>query len=153
MQFYGRAEESAKRILSAFESGDVPKALAPIFIKMNDRIPCRSWSWSNQLITALCGYDDARGFRQWEKVKRHVRKGEKGFPILVQLTQKIEVTDGESDRFVAYGFKHAIVFGYEQTDGEPLPDRTVSDRFRPFSGRSPAGGRGAFVGFVRQDVR
>lgn len=31
-QFYGKAESAANRILELFKSGDVPKALAPIFI-------------------------------------------------------------------------------------------------------------------------
>ena len=66
-QFYGKAETAANRILDLFKSGDVPKALAPIFIRRNDAIPCRAWSWSNQLLTALAGYDDARGFRQWHQ--------------------------------------------------------------------------------------
>ena len=80
MQFYGKAEQSAKRILSLFESGDVPAALAPIFIRRKDAVPCRAWSWSNQLLTALAGHDDARGFRQWQGVDRHVCKGEHGLP-------------------------------------------------------------------------
>ena len=59
MKFYGKAEESASRVVSAFKSGELPKALAPIFIKRSDSAcHCRAWSWSNQLITALHGYSD-----------------------------------------------------------------------------------------------
>ena len=127
MHFYGRAEESAKRILSVFQSGDVPAALARVFIhRMDTDTPCRKWSWNNQLITALMGFDDARGFRQWEEVGRHVRKGQKGFPILVPCHVKREVenekTGQTEERPVLVGFKHCIVFGYEQTDGEALPE-------------------------------
>ena len=127
--YYGKAEVVTKKIVAAFQSGDVPKALAPIFLKAADGIPCRAWSWSNQFVTLLQGHDDARGFRQWEKVGRHVRKGEKGFPILVPMTKKMIVTDdnGEQrEKFVTYGFKHAIVFGYEQTEGKDLP-KTKAD--------------------------
>jgi len=80
------------------------------------------------LTVALCGHDDARGFRQWESVGRHVKKGQKGFPILVPLTKKVQ-TDGEDPKFVAYGFKNTVVFGYEQTDGKALPERTKTDQF------------------------
>src|SRR5689334_12086344 len=94
--FYGRADEAAKRILSLFQSGDVPAALAPIFIRRADNAPCRAWSWNNQLLRALAGYDDARGFRQWEEVGRHVNKGERGFPILVPCTVKRTITDEQT---------------------------------------------------------
>ncbi len=131
-QFYGKAESAANRILELFKSGDVPKALAPIFIRRNDAIPCRAWSWSNQLLTALAGYDDARGFRQWQHVGRHVRKGERAFSILAPCTKKITARDDdgtESERVAVVGFRAVAVFGYEQTDGEALPDRAESDAF------------------------
>ena len=126
MRFYGKAETAATAILEAFQSGDLPQSLAPIFIHRKDNVPCRAWSWSNQLITAILGHSDARGYRQWQAVGRHVKKGQRGFPILVPLTKKIEAEDrntGEStSRFVTYGFKHAIVFGLSQTEGEPIPN-------------------------------
>ena len=77
-RFHGKAKDAADRIVAAFQSGSLPKALAPIFINRPDEdTPCRKWSWSNQLLTALAGYSDARGFRQWQTVGRHVKKGEK----------------------------------------------------------------------------
>ena len=83
MQFYRKAESAASRILEAFRTGNLPQALAPIFIRRKDNVPCRAWSWSNQLLTALAGHSDARGYRQWQEVGRHVKKGEKSFHILV----------------------------------------------------------------------
>ena len=47
-QYYGKAESAAKRILELFRSGNVPQALAPMFIRRKDNVPCRAWSWSNQ---------------------------------------------------------------------------------------------------------
>ena len=124
-KFYGKAEQAARTIVEAFELGNLPKALAPIFIRRKDNVPCRQWSWSNQLLTALAGFSDARGFRQWEAVGRHVKKGERSFPILAPLTRKIEATDPESggkrDRIAVYGFKHVCVFGLAQTEGDELP--------------------------------
>ena len=131
--YYGKAESAAARILELFRSGNVPKALAPMFIKRRDNIPCRAWSWSNQLLTALAGFDDARGFRQWQDVGRFVRKGEHAFYILAPCTRKMterdEQTGEESSRVVVYGFRSVPVFGYEQTEGKPLPDREASERF------------------------
>ena len=67
MKFYGKAEESAKRIVAAFEAGNLPAALAPIFIDRHDDRPSTQWSWHNQLLCVLAGCSDARGFRQWEE--------------------------------------------------------------------------------------
>ena len=110
MHFYGKAAESAQRILDLFKGGNVPEALAPIFIHRHDDAPCRQWSWRNQLLVALSGYHDARGYRQWQEVERHVRKGERAFYILVPLSKTVTETDdagNESKRSFVYGFKSA----------------------------------------------
>jgi len=133
MKYYGKAESAAARIVGLFRAGNVPKVLAPIVIKRRDGVPCRRWSWSNQLITALHGYSDARGFRQWEQVGRHVKKSERAFYILAPCTRKIRERDGEtgeeSDRVALYGFRGVPVFGYEQTDGAALPVDTENQQF------------------------
>ena len=36
MQFYRKAESAATRILEAFQSGNLPKALAPVFVNRKD---------------------------------------------------------------------------------------------------------------------
>ncbi len=120
VKFYGKAETAANRIVSLFKSGSVPEALAPVFIHRRDHVPCRAWSWSNQLLTALAGYSDARGFRQWEQVGRRVRKGEHAFHILGPCSRKVKVRDDETgeerERLAVYGFKSIAVFGLSQTD-------------------------------------
>ena len=122
MKFYGKAEESAKVILDAFRTpNSLPKPLAHVFIHRNDNVPCRSWSWRNQLLVALQGHKDARGFRQWEEVGRWVKKGERAFYILAPLSNKVEDEKTGEEKTVIYGFKGTPVFGYEQTNGGPLP--------------------------------
>ena len=97
MQFYGKAEAVASAVLDIFRQPQaLPKALAPIFIHRSDNVPCRSWSWSNQLLTALAGTSDARGFRQWHEVGRHVRKGSRAFCILAPCTKKVKEHDAET---------------------------------------------------------
>lgn len=125
VKYHGRAEEAATRIIRAFECGELPKALAPVFIHRKDNVPCRQWSWGNQLLTALCGYSDARGFRQWQQVGRVVKKGEKGFAIMVPMlgsreTTNAETGEAEKAKFLR-GFSHTVVFGFEQTEGAELP--------------------------------
>ena len=127
MKYYGKAEEAANRLLHAFETGNLPQALAQVFLRRKDDVPCRQWSWNNQLMTALMGYSDARGFQQWQEVGRQVRKGEKAFAILAPLMTAKKGTDSETGEETAersiYGFKGIPVFGYEQTEGEPLPEQ------------------------------
>jgi hypothetical protein len=102
-----------------------PGALGPVFIRRKDNVPCRAWSWSNQLLVALWGHSDARGYRQWQEVGRHVKKGQKAFHILVPCVGKKEVTDDKTgekeERAFIYAFSSAPVFGLFQTDGDPLP--------------------------------
>ena len=124
MRFYGKAEQTADAILTAFKEGRIPKALASIHIHRKDDTPCRKWSWSNQFITALHGHIDARGFRQWKSVNRSVRKGEHAFYILVPLVARKTETDDagqEVEAFRVYGFKGAAVFGLSQTEGPDVP--------------------------------
>lgn len=125
MKYTERAKEAAAAILDAFKGGNLPAAIAPIFINRKDCSPCRSWSWANQLLVALHGHGDARGYRQWEAVGRNVKKGEKSFAILTPNVRKIKEQDDsgrESEKTIVTGFSHAAVFGLSQTDGEPLPD-------------------------------
>ncbi len=124
-KYYKKAEQVAQTIMSAFKTGNLPKALGPVFVNRADGVPCRSWSFTNQLMTAIAGHSDARGYRQWEKVGRHVKKGEKSFPILVPMCKKKEVEDKttgdkETKTFI-FGFTSAPVFGLNQTEGDPLP--------------------------------
>src|SRR5580692_4225151 len=96
MKFYGKAEESAKRIVAAFERGNLPQALATIFIKRKDDRPSSNWSWAHQLLCALHGCQDARAFGQWQDVGRSVRKGQYAQAvILAPCTRKVSSTDSD----------------------------------------------------------
>jgi hypothetical protein len=118
-KFNGKAQEVAEKVLQSFrQPSRLPAALAPVFIRRNNAIPCNAWSWGNRLIVSLHGHTDARGYRQWQKVHRFVREGERAIHILAPIMKKIEKEDQE--KFVTVGFKATPVFGLEQTDGEPL---------------------------------
>ena len=119
MKFYGQSEAVATQILDTFRSGELPAALAPIFIRRADAVPCRAWSWSNQLLTALAATSDARGYRQWLDVGRAVRKGSHAFHILGPIAVKREERDADTgethERFAVVGFKSIPVFRIEDT--------------------------------------
>ena len=124
MKLYGKATEIGAEIVERFKNpAGLPAPLANVFIRRKDNVPCRSWSWSNQLIVAIRGFTEARGYRQWEQVGRHVKKGEKAVWILAPCVRKV-ATEGEDgaveEHSAVFGFRSIPVFGLEQTDGQPL---------------------------------
>ena len=63
---------------------------------------------------------------------RQVQKGQKGVPILIPLHYKVEDEDERGDDEPEYrlaGFSSAIVFGKQQTEGDPVPGEEENDRF------------------------
>ena len=124
-------KEVANRILESFQQPEnLPKALSLIFIRRKDEVPCRHWSWHNQLLVAMCGTTDARGIRQWNQVGRRIKKGGKAIWILAPWTKRIteENEEGEETvRDVLIGFRSVPVFAVESTDGDPLPETDESN--------------------------
>lgn len=116
MKYYGKSADAVKTIITAFENGNIPNALAQRYIHRNDNIPCNTWSWNNQLLTALNGTNDARGFNQWKQVGRKVKKGEHAFHILIPLVGKKEDPETKEEKRFIYGFKSAPVFRIESTE-------------------------------------
>jgi antirestriction protein ArdC len=89
------------------------------------------YSWCNCLLIYSqrpCQRPDAThvaGFHSWLKMRRYVRKGEKGIVILAPMVGRKRTADEElaqDDRTRLYGFPPAYVFDVSQTDGEPLPE-------------------------------
>jgi antirestriction protein ArdC len=66
------------------------------------------------------------GFRTWQKLGRHVKKGEKTIHILAPIVwrkkrdEKPEGKDDETEEFVR--FRSVCVFDVAQTEGQPLPE-------------------------------
>ena len=115
-------DEAVKNLLDMFERRDFHKQLALTIIKrVDENIPSDKWSITNKLIMLCIGNTtDARGYKQWEQVGRHIRKGEKAFYIFGPLTKKLhdEVTD--EDEVIITGFKQIPVFRYEDTEGKEV---------------------------------
>lgn len=84
-----------------------------------------AYSANNVVLIMLQRPDATRvaGYRRWQQMGRQVRRGEKGITILAPVIRKEkDAKTGEERRFMA-GCKPTTVFAYEQTDGEPLPER------------------------------
>lgn len=102
-------------LIAEFESGSIPEAISiTCFPRIN--VPCNKWSLLNQLIMLLHKTEDSRGFKQWQAVGRHVKKGAKSFQILVPAFKKEE---GKEEKTLSY-FTTGNVFRVEDTEGEQL---------------------------------
>lgn len=114
----------AHDILAAFESGELPEVLAQLFIHRNVEVPSRAWTWTNRLIALRRGHVYAAGFRQWKEKGRSVKKGEHAFHILAPRIARAREDDDErgvkEGDSITLGFLAVPVFGYYQTEGEPL---------------------------------
>lgn len=95
------------------------------------------YSLSNVLLIYMQRPDATRvaGIRTWNRLGRHVRKGERGIAILAPVSYRTEQPPPDGDRAEAVqpgddgkprrvlrGFKVAYVFDIAQTEGEPIPD-------------------------------
>jgi antirestriction protein ArdC len=68
----------------------------------------------------FAGTSDARGYKQWQQVDRHVKRGAKAFTILAPRFIRKQEEDGEEGKSVLVGFLAVPVFRVEDTDGKPL---------------------------------
>jgi len=111
--------EVVSRIIAAFEKGDIPEAIAYSMFPIAD-IPSSKWSLLNRTVIFLSGTQDARGYRQWKQVGRHVEKGSKAIYILVpRIAKSVDDKTGEEETMLK-GFMCRPVFRVEDTDGDPL---------------------------------
>ncbi len=113
-----KINEALSGILEIFKSGKIPEAISyaafPPF-----EIPAEEWSYLNRIIMWMHSTHDARGYRQWTKVGRHVKKGATAFHIFAPRFKKEEKEDGDGNINLV-GFLLVPVFRYEDTEGEPL---------------------------------
>jgi antirestriction protein ArdC len=111
--------ETVSGIIAAFETGDIPEAIAYSMFPVAD-IPSSKWSLLNRTVMFLSGTQDARGYRQWKQVGRYVRKGCKAIYILVpKIAKTVDRETGEEETILR-GFVCRPVFRVEDTDGDSL---------------------------------
>lgn len=127
MKITEKAQEMLEVIVSRFESGDLSPVQDVIKIRRNAKdqgVPMNRWSFLNQLGVYLTkGTTDARGYNQWKKVGRKVKKGSKATYILAPVfIKKTEERNGEEVEYqILVGFKAVPVFAIEDTEGDELP--------------------------------
>lgn len=87
------------------------------------------YSFRNALLIAVQNPDATHvaGFHKWKKLKRAVKKGERGIAILAPMVTREREEQrasqhGDYESNLVRGFKVAYVFDVSQTEGEPLPE-------------------------------
>ena len=114
-----RVKEVLNKLLDEFKNGTIPEAVHySMFPRFN--IPSNSWSLLNRLTMYFNNTEDARGYKQWLSVNRHVIKGKTAFDILVPTFEKKLSEDTSEEKIVLKGFCCGSVFRVEDTDGEVL---------------------------------
>lgn len=95
----------------------------------------RTYSLGNQLLIQAQrpGARFVAGYRAWEALGRHVKKGEKGIAILAPMVRKATLEEIEQDGALTVlgGFKPVFVFDLAQTDGDPVPIPEMPPTFVP----------------------
>jgi antirestriction protein ArdC len=119
------ADAALEEIVAMFESGELPSLVAETMIaRAEGSSPMASWSLGNQLLAVRAGTTDARGFRQWHEVGRHVRKGARCFRILAPVLVKREEPDAETgesrEESRVIGYRLIPVFRVQDTEGMAL---------------------------------
>lgn len=119
------ARSAIDSILDMVKNGSIPDAIAHHIVDVAPDAPCRTWSAVNRMILYTNRTADARGYKQWAEVGRHVKKGAKAFHIFVPRfapRPKDAQDEEEQAEPKLVGFMLAPVFRYEDTEGQPLPD-------------------------------
>ena len=125
MKLSTKAQASLNRVIEQFQSGDLSPLVEVARIRRhpNDHRPFDKWSFSNQVLAFIqTGSLDCRGYRQWQKTGRHVRKGELASYILGPRHKKITDEETGEEKLILTGFISIAVFAAHQTEGEPLPE-------------------------------
>ena len=87
------------------------------------------YSFHNCMLIAMQRPDATKvaGYRTWEKLGRHVKKGERGIAIFAPCKLRRKEPDEETEPDWILFFKTVHVFDVSQTEGEPLPKLTVNE--------------------------
>jgi hypothetical protein len=119
-----RADTELEKIVQLFSTTQLPDLCAKALVTAPEK-PSSKWSFGNQLLMLLAGTEDARGYRQWEDVGRHVRRGSKAFYILGPVFVKKRLDNpypGDDEEVeVLVGFRAIPVFRLEDTEGSEPP--------------------------------
>jgi antirestriction protein ArdC len=116
------SEDALTQLMDALESGQ--SEAMKIYLQAMSCFHQYSWGNCLLILNQRPKPTHVAGFHTWLKLRRYVRKGEKGIVILAPIVGR-KRTDGELTEDAetrVFGFRAAHVFDISQTEGEPLPE-------------------------------
>jgi len=117
------SENALNRLMEALEQGQ-SEALRN-YLSVMSRFHNYSWGNCLMIYSQRSNATHVAGFHGWLKLRRCVRKGEKGIVILAPMVGRKKTANGElaeDEETRVFGFRAAHVFDVSQTEGEPLPE-------------------------------
>jgi len=119
------AREALEKLICDVEAG-ISETLKQYLTAM-DRF--HRYSVGNAILIQLQKPDATHvaGFRAWQRLDRHVKKGEHGIAIIAPVVWRRKARPDDSDKDkdedeILSTFKTAYVFDISQTEGKPLPE-------------------------------
>ena len=131
MKIGEQAVSRLKALVDLFSKEDLPEQYAKVYLK-SVGIPSDKWTISNKWLMLFQNTEDARGYQQWQAVKRQVKKGSKAIYILAPTMVKIPMKDSKTGAPIygedgkpsvesrLVGFHGLPLFRVEDTEGEPV---------------------------------
>ncbi len=136
----GKSKDKAKRLRQAIDDRVEQLAKAVDAVRASEmfrqyldvQARFHKYSWHNTMLIVSQKPDAERvaGFKTWQTMDRHVRKGEHGIMIFAPRPWKrtdVDESTGDDVERQGVTFRPVYVFDVSQTDGEPLPDVEVPD--------------------------
>ena len=132
MKLSHNAQNALNKVVEKFESGDLSVVTEVIRIKLPEDRPAARWTLGNQVLAYIqTGSLDCRGYKQWEEVGRHVKRGCRAAYILAPRLAMIEDEATGSEKKTLCGFFGVPVFAYHDTDGDALAELSYAPRELP----------------------
>jgi hypothetical protein len=117
-----KAQGAIDNVVAKFQAGDLSPIVAIARTQLDPASPAGRWSFSNKVLAySQTGTLECRGYRQWGKAGRQVKKGSRAAFILGPRMVKVEDKETGEDKMVLRGWVGIPVFGLADTEGDPIP--------------------------------
>lgn len=132
MKLSAKAQASINKVIEKFQTGDLSTVTKIARIQVASDAPVSKWSLSNKVLAFLQSDElDCRGYKQWQKEGRTVKKGSKAVYILRPKLAKIEHENEEETKKICVGFALIPVFAASCTEGDKLVSTYVPVEYPP----------------------
>lgn len=123
-------KDAIAKVVETLRTGNIENIAYAVF-QTQRGYPSDAWSFLNRLIMKCSGTEDARGFRQWNRAGRRLKKGTKAIyitvPGLVKTNAKTTNEEGEEEDEKRRVYMAKPVYRVEDTTGTPREE----DGFKP----------------------